>query len=94
MVSINNQLYPIAGKVSMDLVAIDIGYTSETHIGDTVTLFGSNNLLVDNVAQKIGTSSYAMLTAINPRVKRFYLKTATDPSIASSLTTDTTAPTK
>lgn len=85
MVSIKNKLYPSAAKVSMDMMTIDIGYTSNINIGDTITLFGSNNLLVDDVAEKIGTSSYAMLTAINPRVKRFYLTTETDDAKISSL---------
>ncbi len=50
MVSINNKLYSIADRVSMELMAIDIGYAPEINIGDSVTLFGSGNLLVDNVA--------------------------------------------
>lgn len=72
-VFINNSIYPSSGKVSMDLMAVDIGENSTVRIGDTVTLFGAPNLSVDDVAQKLGISSYAMLTAINPRVSRFYL---------------------
>ncbi len=72
-VLINNQIYPTAGKISMDLTAIDIGLTHHVNIGDTITLFGNSALTVDEVAHRIGTSSYAMLTAINPRVTRFYI---------------------
>ncbi len=92
MVSINNKLYPSSGKVSMDLMAIDIGNHADITIGDTVTLFGINHLLVDDVAKQIGTSSYAMLTAVNPRVKRFYL--TSEDTKASSVIKDTTASTK
>ncbi|MDA0911410.1 MAG: alanine racemase [Proteobacteria bacterium] len=93
MVAINGKLYPTAGKVSMDLMAIDIGMNKDIHIGDNVTLFGTHDLLVDDVAKHIGTSSYAMLTAINPRVKRFYL-TSADAQTARSAIKDTTASTK
>lgn len=92
-VAINGTLYPTAGKVSMDLMAIDIGINKDIHIGDNVTLFGSPDLLVDDVAKQVGTSSYAMLTAINPRVKRFYL-TSADADTTRSATKDTTASTK
>ncbi|WP_116963309.1 alanine racemase [Fastidiosibacter lacustris] len=72
-VLINDIPYPTAGKVSMDLMAIEIGANHDIKIGDVVTLFGVPKLTVDQIAKQIGTSSYAILTAINPRVTRFYL---------------------
>ncbi|MFZ9035745.1 MAG: alanine racemase, partial [Francisellaceae bacterium] len=67
-VMINNRLYPTAGKISMDLMAVDIG-SDPIEIGAPVTLFGKT-LPLSELAAKIGTSPYAMMTAINPRVKR------------------------
>ncbi|WP_119343598.1 alanine racemase [Facilibium subflavum] len=71
-VIINNQRYPTVGKVSMDLMAVDITNAPETiTIGTSVMLFGSA-LPIEEVAHAIGTSPYALMTGISPRVQRVY----------------------
>ena len=71
-VVINGKLYPTVGKVSMDLIAVDITKATDVDIGAIVTLFGERPA-VESVAEKANTSPYAILTAINPRVARVYL---------------------
>lgn len=72
-VLIKDQLYPIAGKVSMDLITIDIGKYSNINIGDIVTLFGTHKLSINHIAEATGISNYSLITSINQlRVKRFY----------------------
>lgn len=71
-VMINGEIYPTVGKVSMDLIAIDITEATDVEIGSVVTLFGETPT-VGNIADKANTSPYAILTAINPRVARIYL---------------------
>ncbi len=72
-VLINNKKVPILGLVSMDWIIIDLN-DIDAKIGDEVTLFGDDNFFidVDNIASKMGTISYEVLTGIGKRVKRIY----------------------
>jgi alanine racemase len=58
----------IIGRVSMDMMAIDLRNAPAASIGDAVVLWGSG-LPIENVAKHMGMSVYAMLTAIQNRVK-------------------------
>ncbi len=55
------------GRVSMDMLAVDLTNLSEAGIGSTVTLWGEG-LPVEEVAQAAGTISYELLCALAPRV--------------------------
>ncbi len=62
---------PIAGNVCMDICMIDITDLPHAQIGDEVILFGDQNPVWD-MAQRIGTIPYEVLTGIGRRVKRVY----------------------
>ncbi len=65
------QLRPIIGRVSMDVLAVDVTGL-DVKAGDSVEIFG-NNRLVDDAATAAGTISYELLTSITPRVPRLYV---------------------
>ena len=61
----------ILGRVSMDVIAVDITGL-DVAVGDSIELFGANRL-VDDAARAAGTISYEMLTSVMPRVPRAYI---------------------
>ena len=65
---------PFAGRVSMDLVVIDVTDLPEGSIGrgDLVTLIG-DDLGLDQVAERAGTIGYEILTSLGRRYARTYL---------------------
>lgn len=66
------QRCPIAGRVSMDLIAIDItGVKAEPKRGDLVTLLG-DEITVDDLAERAGTIGYEVLTSLGRRYRRIY----------------------
>ena len=67
-VSINNQLVSTVGRVSMDLLAVDVG-DHQVAVGDDVTLWG-DDLPVETIAQQCHRSVYEMLCGITTRVER------------------------
>ncbi len=61
-------LRPIVGRVSMDVMAVDVT-GADVAVGDRVELFGPNRLL-DDAATAAGTIAYELLTSITTRVER------------------------
>lgn len=57
----------IVGRVSMDMLCVDISDIEEAYIGTAVTLWGEG-LPADEVAAAAGTVSYELLCALAPRV--------------------------
>ncbi|MGH8765152.1 MAG: alanine racemase [Burkholderiales bacterium] len=55
------------GRVSMDMLCVDISNIEEAYVGTPVTLWG-DGLSCDEVAQAAGTVSYELLCALSPRV--------------------------
>ena len=55
------------GRVSMDMMCVDISDIPEAYVGTPVTLWGTG-LSCDEVAQAAGTVSYELLCALAPRV--------------------------
>lgn len=70
-VLINNQLAPLAGKVSMDMISVDVTELNDVRLGDLVELWGEN-LPVETVATYLETSSYELLTRVSTRLPRKY----------------------
>jgi alanine racemase len=64
---------PLAGRVSMDLLAIDVTDLPDAAArrGDFATLIG-DDLSVDDVAQAAGTIGYEVLTSLGRRYHRVY----------------------
>ena len=66
---------PFAGRISMDLTAVDIGSSSEAAVGDEVCLIGrqgSEEITVGEFAAACSTIPYEALCRIGPRVPRLY----------------------
>ncbi|WP_280563194.1 alanine racemase [Chromohalobacter sp. 48-RD10] len=62
---------PLAGKVSMDMLTVDITEVPEANIGSQVVLWGEG-LAIDEVARHCDTISYTLMTGLLPRVPRRY----------------------
>ncbi len=67
---------PFVGRVSMDLITLDVSKVPETlaHPGALVDLIGPLNP-VDDVAEKAGTIGYEILTSLGERYHRIYATT-------------------
>ena len=75
---------PIAGRVSMDLIAVDVTDLEKNAArrGHLVTLIGEG-ITVDELAHHFGTIGYEVLTSLGPRYARVYKGgTATAPAAA------------
>ncbi|PWY57417.1 alanine racemase [Legionella qingyii] len=59
---------PIVGRVSMDMLAVDLTDHSEVKPGAPVELWGTH-ILVERVAKAAGTSGYELLCQISERVR-------------------------
>ncbi|WGM31236.1 alanine racemase [Brevundimonas sp. NIBR11] len=64
-------LRPLLGRVSMDVMAVDVT-GADVAIGDRVEIFGADRPL-DDAAAAAGTISYELLTSIGNRCERTYL---------------------
>ena len=71
---IENYQVPIVGRISMDLITLDITDVPEHlyQLGSLVELIGPNNP-VDLVAKNADTIGYEILTSLGPRFHRTYL---------------------
>jgi alanine racemase len=70
-VLVAGQRAPLAGRVSMDMLAVDVTELADVQIGSPVELWGAQ-LPVDEVAQACGTIGYELLTKVTARVPRRY----------------------
>jgi alanine racemase len=72
-VMVTGKRCPVAGRISMDLMAVDI--TDLPHNaarrGHMVTLIGEG-ITVDELAHHFGTIGYEVLTSVGPRYARIY----------------------
>jgi alanine racemase len=76
-VAVHGKRVPVVGRVSMDLMAIDVGSLArnEVGVGDAVELIGPT-IGVDEVAAAAGTISYELLTGLGSRPARLYVESA------------------
>ena len=58
----------LIGRVSMDMISLDLTDCPEAKVGDTVTLWGQD-LPVEEIARHAGTIPYVLLCNVMPRVK-------------------------
>ncbi len=69
---IKNQKALVLGRISMDMVAIDVTHISGVALGDEVELWGEH-IPIDDVAKKAGTLSYELFCQLTSRVEREYV---------------------
>lgn len=75
-VIIGDSIFPIAGKVCMDQIMVDIGRDGEAYKGDPVILVGSKGDLkisFDDIAKWSKASLYEIMSQISYRVPRKYI---------------------
>jgi len=70
-VLINGIEAPLAGRVSMDMITVDVSNIDDVKIGDEVILWGEQ-LSVNRVAECAGTIGYELLTRMPSRVPHIY----------------------
>ena len=63
---------PLVGRVSMDMITVDVTDLPSVAIGDRVILWGSG-LSVDEIAAHAGTIGYELLCRVTARVPRVYV---------------------
>lgn len=71
---VNGVKVPFIGRVSMDLITIDVTSLPGLNPGDPVELMG-NHLTPDDVADLAGTIGYEVLTRLGSRFHRRYITT-------------------
>ena len=67
---VNGQKAPIIGNVCMDQAMIDVTGT-DARPGDTAEVFG-DKMPLQELADKLGTITYEILTSVSRRVQRIY----------------------
>jgi alanine racemase len=72
-VLLNGKRVPVIGRVSMDLLTVDLSAAGDARVGDEVTLWGEG-LPVDEIAQHADTISYELLCNVYGRVFYEYRK--------------------
>lgn len=76
-VLINQKKAKVLGRVSMDMLIVDVSNPSadgeKVKVGDTVTLIGENGASADDLALLSGTVNYEIVTRLNPLIKRIYV---------------------
>ena len=70
-VLVNGRRAAVAGRVSMDLTAIDLGPGAEDVVGDPVILWGEG-LPVEEIAKAAGTIPYTLVTGVTHRESPIY----------------------
>ncbi len=75
-VLIQGKRAPVIGRVCMDMCMVDVTDISRVKIGDEVVLIGQQGketILVEEIADKLGTISYEVVSMITKRVHRIYI---------------------
>jgi len=70
-VALNGRRCRVVGTVCMDQLMVDVGHGDVT-VGDRAVLFGPGGPGADELAARIGTISYELLTRLGGRVVRRY----------------------
>jgi alanine racemase len=65
-VLVNNTRAPLVGRVSMDMLAVDVAEVADVHVGTNCMLWGPG-LPVEEIAARAGTISYELLCGVSSR---------------------------
>lgn len=66
----------VLGRVSMDMVTVDVTDVPNAKVGDEVVLLGKqgkNEITADELAYLADTSNYELVTRLNPLIKKYYI---------------------
>jgi alanine racemase len=69
---VNGRIVPIVGRVSMDMITVDLSIDSTDKVGDKVEFWG-NNLPIETVAKAVGTIPYELTIKLTRRVVKSYI---------------------
>jgi alanine racemase len=75
-VLIHGKTARVVGRVSMDMIVVDVTDIPKVKAGDTATLIGSDGkeqIKASELAQFAATTHYEIVTRLNPLMKRFYM---------------------
>lgn len=67
-VSVNGQEAPVIGRVSMDMLTVDVTDCADVRTGDAVELWG-DHLPIERIAHAAGTIGYELLCQLTDRVR-------------------------
>lgn len=70
-VILNGERRTIVGRVSMDMICVELTPSDKTEIGDRAVLWGEG-LPVEEIARASDTITYTLLAGVSPRVNRQY----------------------
>lgn len=71
-VLVNGKAVPVVGRVSMDMITVDLRGCIDARVGDEVILWGEG-LPVEEIADCAGTIGYELLCGVTARVNFVYL---------------------
>jgi len=71
-----NRLYPVIGRISMDMITVGLGSSSKVRPGDEVTLLGAGHpsIRAEQLAILYKGSPYELTCQIGRRARRYYFK--------------------
>ena len=75
-VLINGKRAKVVGRVSMDILIVNITDIKNVKVGDEVVIIGKSKgveITADEISIIMGCSTYEFVTRINPQIKRFYI---------------------
>ena len=75
-VLVHGRRCPLVGRVTMDLIVIDVSGLDDVQIGDDVVLMGrdgSEEISCAELGERAGTISWEIITRIGARVRRVYV---------------------
>lgn len=65
----------VLGRISMDMIVVDVSQVPRVKVGDEVVLIGrakGQEIRATDLATRVGTTAYEILTRLNPLMKRIY----------------------
>lgn len=71
----HGQRAPVVGRISMDLVTVNVTAIADVAVGDEVILLGGqgeDEISAEEIARKLGTISYEVFCNVGARVPRLY----------------------
>jgi len=74
-VLIRGRRAPVRGRICMNLTIVEVTKIPGVKVGDEVVLIGRQNdkeITAEELAEKIGTINYEIVTRINPQLSRIY----------------------